>query len=87
MTFSQSVKTCFSKYCSFKGRASRSEYWWWIVFTFVVAIIFGIPSGIQSLHESSASGLPVISYVVGALLLLPNLGVLIRRLHDTGRSG
>ncbi len=87
MTFSQSVKTCFSKYCSFKGRASRSEYWWWIVFTFVVAIIFGIPSGIQSLHESSASELPVISYVVGALLLLPNLGVLIRRLHDTGRSG
>ena len=87
MTFSQSVKTCFSKYCSFRGRASRSEYWWWIVFTFVVAIIFGNPSGIQSLHESSASGLPVISYVVGALLLLPNLGVLIRRLHDTGRSG
>lgn len=87
MTFGQSISRCFSKYCTFTGRASRSEYWWWILFTAIIGILFGIPSGLQSIHESSPSGLPVISYIVSAVLFLPSLGVLFRRLHDTGKSG
>ncbi len=87
MTFGQSISRCFSKYCTFTGRASRSEYWWWILFTAIIGLLFGIPSGLQSIHESSPSGLPVISYIVSALLFLPSLGVLFRRLHDTGKSG
>lgn len=86
MTFGQSIATCFSKYCNFSGRASRSEYWWWILFTVIIGSLFGIPSGIQAVHGTS-SGLPIISYIVGAILFLPSLGVLIRRLHDTGKSG
>ncbi len=87
MTFGQSISRCFSKYCTFTGRASRSEYWWWILFTAIIGLLFGIPSGLQSIHESSPSGLPVISYIVSAVLFLPSLGVLFRRLHDTGKSG
>lgn len=87
MTFTQSISTCFSKYCTFTGRASRSEYWWWFVFTFIIGLIFGIPSGIKLAHSGAASGLPIISYIVAAILFLPNLGVSFRRLHDTGRSG
>lgn len=87
MTFGQSISRCFSKYCTFTGRASRSEYWWWILFTAIIGLLFGISSGLQSIHESSPSGLPVISYIVSAVLFLPSLGVLFRRLHDTGKSG
>lgn len=87
MTFGQSISRCFSKYCTFTGRASRSEYWWWILFTAIIGLLFGIPSGLQSIHESSPSGLPVISYIVSAVLFFPSLGVLFRRLHDTGKSG
>ena len=47
MTFGQSVSTCFNKYCCFTGRASRSEYWWWFLFTAIIGILFSIPSGIN----------------------------------------
>ncbi len=87
MTFTQSIGSCFSKYFNFSGRASRSEYWWWILFTFIIGFLFGIPAGLKSTHELMGSGLPVISYIVGAILLIPNLAVLVRRLHDTGKSG
>lgn len=87
MTFAQSISTCFSKYCTFSGRASRSEFWWWALFTFIIGSLFGIPSSIQAVNHSAGSGLPVISYIVYLVLLLPSLGVLFRRLHDTGKSG
>ena len=32
MTFAQSIETCFRKYATFKGRASRSEFWWFVLF-------------------------------------------------------
>ena len=32
MTFGDSIKTCFSKYADFNGRATRSEFWWWVLF-------------------------------------------------------
>lgn len=87
MTFGQSISTCFSKYCTFSGRASRSEYWWWFLFTFIIGCLFGIPSSITAVNHSAGSGLPIISYIVSLALFLPSLGVLFRRLHDTGKSG
>lgn len=35
MTFGESISTVFSKYTTFNGRASRSEYWWWTLFVFI----------------------------------------------------
>lgn len=87
MTFGQSISTCFSKYCTFSGRASRSEYWWWFLFSFIIGCLFGIPSSITAVNHSASSGLPIISYIVSLALFLPSLGVLFRRLHDTGKSG
>ncbi|MDE7438381.1 MAG: DUF805 domain-containing protein [Muribaculaceae bacterium] len=90
MTFGQSVSTCFRNYCCFTGRASRSEYWWWVLFTAIIGILFSIPYGInmaKAIAEGTEPGLPVISYIVNLVLLLPTLGVMFRRLHDTGRSG
>ena len=90
MTFVKSVSTCFRNYCCFTGRASRSEYWWWVLFTAIIGILFSIPYGInmaKAIAEGTEPGLPVISYIVNLVLLLPTLGVMFRRLHDTGRSG
>ena len=43
MTFGQSVKHVFSNYATFQGRASRSEFWWWYLFTSIVSFIVFIP--------------------------------------------
>lgn len=74
MTFGQSISTCFSKYATFNGRASRSEYWWFILFTFLVSVALGMVS-------DTLSGL------FSLAVLLPSLAVGARRLHDTDRSG
>jgi uncharacterized membrane protein YhaH (DUF805 family) len=73
MTFGQSISTCFSKYAAFDGRASRSEYWWWFLFVFLVSLATGMVS-------QTLSGL------FSLAVLLPGLAVGARRLHDTDRS-
>jgi uncharacterized membrane protein YhaH (DUF805 family) len=73
MTFGESIKTCFSKYAAFDGRASRSEYWWWFLFVFLVSMATGIVS-------------QMLSGLFSLAVLLPGLAVGARRLHDTDRS-
>lgn len=72
MTFVESVKTCFKKYCTFKGRASRSEFWWFYLFETLVTLILNC--------------IPQINFL-SLLILLPGLAVTARRLHDRNRSG
>jgi uncharacterized membrane protein YhaH (DUF805 family) len=74
MNFQDSVKTCLSKYVDFKGRASRSEYWWFILFSFILQIVA------QLINQNLVA-------VVAIALLLPSLAVLVRRLHDIDYSG
>lgn len=76
----EAVTTCFKKFLDFKGRARRSEYWWYFLFTLVVSWVFNIVG----------SFFPMLIYVgllCGLLLTIPQLSALTRRLHDTGRSG
>ena len=88
MKFKEAVKTCFSKYCCFKGRARRSEYWYWFLFyllvTFVAAFIGGL---IQGASGTESQITDVLTSIVSTALLLPNLGVFVRRMHDLGKSG
>ena len=74
MTFAESIKVCFSKYADFNGRASRPEFWWWVLFTFLVSAALGVVN-------QTVSGL------FSLAVLLPSLAVGARRLHDTDRSG
>ena len=74
MTFGESIKTCFSKYADFNGRATRSEFWWWALFVVLVSAATGIVSD-------------VLSGVFSLAVLLPYIAVGTRRLHDTDRSG
>ncbi len=115
MSFMEAVKTCFSKYATFTGRARRSEFWW-----FYLAV--GIPSWILSaiLQYTSAAKqaivdeamqklltggdvsaleaqeatyaninliLIILMVVWGLATLIPMLAAMVRRLHDTGKSG
>lgn len=74
MTFAESVSTCLKKYVDFNGVASRSEFWWFMLFVFVAAVVLGWVS-------------PLLANIFGLAMLLPELAVGARRLHDTGRSG
>ena len=73
MTFGESISVCFKKYVGFDGRAARSEFWWFALFTFLVSLALGIIS--QSL-----------SSLFSLAVLLPSLAAGSRRLHDTDRS-
>ena len=82
MEFKEAVNTCLTKkYCCFKGRASRSEFWWFCLFTLLIQIAVAIVGRIM---PSLAS---IISAVLGLWLLLPTVGISTRRLHDRNFSG
>lgn len=74
MTFVDSIKTCFSKYADFNGRAARSEYWWFALF--IVAGGFAI---------SLISDMLGTLFYLGTLV--PSIAAAARRLHDTDKSG
>jgi len=44
MTFTESIRTCFTKYADFKGCATKSELWWWVLFIFIATIALSITS-------------------------------------------
>lgn len=74
MTFTESIRACFTKYADFKGCAGKSEYWWWVLFTIVAGLSLQIVSQNLSLAFSVAT-------------ILPSIAVTARRLHDTDRTG
>ena len=79
MTFSDAVRDGFSKYAMFRGRSSRPAYWWWYLFTLILYIVVAI--------IDQVIGTFVLTAITALALLLPNLAVLVRRLHDAGHSG
>ena len=85
MPFPDAVKTCFSKYADFTGRAGRSEFWWWVLFTFLLGIVASIIDAVLGTRSSSGTGL--VESLANLAVLLPSIAVGARRLHDTGRSG
>ncbi|MBT5346834.1 DUF805 domain-containing protein [bacterium] len=76
----QNIKTCFQKYFVFSDRASRSEYWSFFFFTLITTIILGGISLYNSYFISIAN-------IFGIITFIPGITVMVRRLHDTNRSG
>ena len=83
MGFTQAVKTCLGKYADFRGRAQRSEYWYFVLaYALLLAVVGVITFGL--------GGGRMIFPVLGLVLLgifLPSLAAQVRRLHDTNASG
>lgn len=87
LSFGEAVKSVLNQYACFKGRARRSEYWWFSLFmSFVYVVAMGVDksSGI-TFFDNDLYG-PCCLVVVLAFFV-PSLAVTFRRLHDTGRSG
>ncbi|WP_164879994.1 DUF805 domain-containing protein [Paenirhodobacter ferrireducens] len=80
-SFGEAIKVCFTKYITFKGRASRSEYWWFTLFTTLGSAVGGVLEAAMGNDGAAISGL------FGLTTFLPSLAVTVRRLHDTDRSG
>ena len=84
MQFIEAVKTVPRKYVVYQGRASRSEYWYWCLFTVIAGFVLGIVDGVLGTHAGKYG---LLGMVFSLAILLPNIMVTIRRLHDTNRSG
>lgn len=79
MNFVDAIKSGFGNYVGFSGRAARSEFWYWTLFSFIADIVAGIIDAFV--------GLDFVGLVVSLALLLPSIAVAIRRLHDLDRTG
>ncbi len=74
------------KYTVWKGRATRSEYWYFILFTILISIgLAVIDTVLGTVDETTGQG--ALGILWSLFVFLPSLAVFIRRLHDTGRSG
>ncbi|MBQ5534310.1 MAG: DUF805 domain-containing protein, partial [Lachnospiraceae bacterium] len=82
MSFMDAVKSCFTQYVGFSGRARRSEYWFFFLFELIVSAVLGTLFQVTQMTLFS-----VIDGIFGLACLLPGLAVCIRRMHDIGKSG
>ncbi|MDI9408516.1 MAG: DUF805 domain-containing protein [Candidatus Pacebacteria bacterium] len=91
MNFFAAINSGFIRFADFKGRSVRSEFWFWVLFIFVAELI------ISWLLDFTFVGLVlerivghflfvVLPTLLGLVMVVPNLAVSARRLHDTGRS-
>lgn len=74
MSFTTSIRTCFQKYFVGSGIATRPEYWWFFLFSFLGSLVFAL------------TGLQILRGLWFLALVCPGVTVAVRRLHDTGRS-
>lgn len=79
MSFQQAIQSGFQNYANFQGRAGLSAFWYWVLFVVVVNIAMSFVGGIL--------GGSILSLLVSLALIVPNIAVGARRLHDTGKSG
>lgn len=74
------------KYAVFGGRSRRREYWFFVLFVFIISIVLtAIDAAIGT--RSSSTGTGLLSGIFSLAVLIPSIAVLVRRLHDTDRSG
>lgn len=98
MGFKEAVRTCLKeKYITFSGRASRSEYWYFILFYFLVSLGVGLlffVFGGSAQFDNTSSGFSGVFAVFGIIYFLfaigtflPMIAVVVRRFHDVNLSG
>ena len=84
MTFFEAVTKCYRKYFTFKGRASKSEYWWFVL----VSFLFAWPLFLAEIGEGTwYSILTMIYFLLTLSIFAPLMAVWTRRMHDIGKSG
>jgi uncharacterized membrane protein YhaH (DUF805 family) len=74
-------KKVLTNYAGFEGRARRSEFWYFLLFNIIIAIILGVVDGMIGLATFG------IADIYSLAVLVPSIAVAIRRMHDIGKSG
>ncbi|MBE87215.1 MAG: DUF805 domain-containing protein [Verrucomicrobiales bacterium] len=100
MDFTSAIKSGFSNYANFSGRASRSEFWYWTLFAFILGYGLGFVDGILGVYIvdpyfvdpempefGEVGGIGLFGGLASAVLLIPGLAITWRRLHDIDKSG
>ena len=85
MNFQTSIKTCFNKFAIFSGRASRSEFWFFILFGTIGGIIATIIDVMIFGYTIEENG--PIYLIFWIITMIPSVAVATRRLHDINKSG
>lgn len=84
MGFKEAIITVLNNYANFSGRARRSEYWYFVLFT---SIVTGVLSILGGNPENGRNIFTILSSLFSIAIFIPNLAVIWRRLHDIGKSG
>ena len=78
--------TAIKKYAVFSGRSGRKEYWYFILFYFIIYIALMLIERAAGTGHAR-SGVGILAGIYSLALLIPSIAVAVRRLHDTDRSG
>ena len=86
------IDTVKNRYADFKGRATRSEYWYFVLYYVIIAIILLIIdiafiNPMIGLTGEAASQGSVLTFIFAFAMLPPQIGLVVRRLHDIGKTG
>jgi uncharacterized membrane protein YhaH (DUF805 family) len=79
MNFYAAISSGFENYSNFRGRAIRSEFWYWTLFSTLAVW--------AASFVDATAGTNLVVFIVNLALFIPGLAVTVRRLHDTNRSG
>jgi len=86
VSFPQAVKLGFKNYSKFSGRATRAEYWWWVLFTVIAGIVLAVVDTVTgTMGMFGDSGLLGVLFQLATLV--PSIALGARRLHDINRTG
>lgn len=77
--FGEAISEGFKNIFTYHGRASRSAFWWFFLGFIIIDVIGGI--------IGSAAHAVAISYIISAIVAITTIGLAVRRLHDSGKSG
>ena len=80
MNFTQAISSGFNRYFDFRTRSSRSEYWYWTLFSIVVSVAAAV------LDALIFGGVAILDTISSFALLIPGIAVAARRLHDINRT-
>lgn len=83
VSFGEAISLALStNYCNFSGRSSRSEYWYFVLFNMLISFVINILT-----FATMSDAMLILGGIISLVLLLPGLGLAVRRLHDVGKSG
>lgn len=87
MSFQEAITSVLQNYTNFSGRARRSEYWYFWLFTTIVGFVVTTLLGLCREDSILYGLLRVVDSLFGLAVLIPSLAVFWRRMHDIGKSG